>query len=468
MLFLPFLVCVRASSQEALRADDSKLRPGELTLEVRCIANLEQSYALYLPKNYVPTRRWPIVYAFDPAARGKVPLELMRDAAEKYGYILAGSNNSRNGPWKLEWEAAEAMTQDTHKRLAIDNRRSYFAGFSGGARVAASIAQICRCAAGVFLNGAGFAQNSPPSRETIFPVFAAVGMYDFNYVEVERLDAKLQESGYPHFTRHFEGPHQWAPASVIEEAFSWFRLAAMKDGRESRDDAFITKQASQEAERARSLEQSGDLYAAWKEYRQAAQTFSGLTDSVPLQTRAEAIEKEKAFREGVKREEREFEEQGQLTADIYSGLTALGQNSLNRADIRIQVEQLILGLQSRTEHEKHAEKQRVLKRALGDVFAQAMETGEAQLDAKNTARALDYFELACDAAPNSLWALSDLAVARAQDGNRKGALETLRHARDKTKDFAQFSQWLKEEPAFANWRDTADFRALLADPAAHQ
>jgi dienelactone hydrolase len=465
LLLLPFLVCPRGFGQ-ASRGDNPAnsavlLRPGELTQEVRCAANPEQSYALYLPKNYTASRRWPVVYAFDPAARGSVPLELMKDAAEKYGYILAGSNNSRNGPWKLEGEAAQAVVQDVHARLAIDDRRSYFAGFSGGARVAASIAQICQCAAGVLLNGAGFPQGAPPSREMAFPVFAAVGTYDFNYAEVVQLDAKLKALGYPHFVRQFEGPHQWAPAPVMEEALAWFRLVAMKNGREPRDDAFATGQTSQAAERARVLEQSGDLYAAWKEYRQSAETFSGLTDSAALQARADALAKEKAVREGGKREEREFEEQRQLTADISAGMGALGQNNVNRAAIRIQVEQQVLALRSRTEHEKRAEKLRVLKRALADVLVQAMETGEERLDAKDAARAQDYFELACDAEPDSLWALSNLAVAKAEDGNRKGAIETLRRAREAARDPATFSEWLKEEPAFAKFRDTADFRLLL-------
>jgi dienelactone hydrolase len=469
-LLVPFFAGIWAFGQGTPRPDKAinagaELRPGELTREVRCAANAEQSYALYLPKNYTVSRRWPIVYAFDPAAHGSVPLELMKDAAEKYGYILAGSNNSRNGPRKPQGEAAQAMIQDAHARLAIDNGRSYFAGFSGGARVAASIAQVCQCAAGVLLSGAGFPQGSPPSRETTFPVFAAVGTYDFNYAEVVQLDAKLQTLGYAHFMRRFDGPHQWATAAVMEEAFAWFRLVAMKEGHEPRDDTFAAEQALQAAEHARSLEQSGDLYAAWKEYRQAERTFEGLTATATLRAQAEALEKEKTVREGAKREEREFEEQRQLTADISAGMAALGQNSVNHADVRLQVEQQMLELHSQTEHEKRAEKLRVLKRALTDVFAQAMETGEERLRAKDAARAQDYFQLASDAAPDSLWALSDLAVAKALDGNRKGALETLRHAREKTKDFIRFSEWLKEEPAFVSWRNTVDFRALLVDPA---
>jgi dienelactone hydrolase len=443
----------------------AELHPGELIRQMRCGANPEQSYALYLPKNYTASRKWSVVYAFDPGARGSVPLELMKDAAEKYGFILTGSNNSRNGPRKLEWEAAQAVVLDVQARLAVDNRRSYFAGFSGGARVAALVAQSCQCAAGVLLSGAGFPQDAPPSREAAFPVFVAVGTYDFNYPEVVQLDEKLQGLGFPHFLRTFEGPHQWAPVMVMEEALAWFRLVAMKDEREPRDDAFVEAQASQAAERARALERSGNLYAAWKEYRQADQTFSGLIENAALRGRAEALEKQKAVREGAKREGREFAEQHELTSDISAGLGALGRNSVNRSEVRLQVEQQILALHGSTEHEKHVEKLRVLKRALADVFVQAMETGEQRLDAKEAARAQDYFQLACDARPDSLWALSDLAVAKAQDGNRKGALETLRHAREKTKDFAQFSEWLKEESAFASWRNTADFRALLVDPA---
>jgi dienelactone hydrolase len=468
-LFLSLLLFAgtRVFAQEARPGDNrsnaaAELRAGELVKEVRCAASAEQSYALYLPKNYARSRRWPIVYAFDPGARGSVPLELMKVAAEKYGFLLAGSNNSQNGPWKSQREAAQAVLQDTHARLAIDNRRMYFAGFSGGARVAASIAQLCGCAAGALLSGAGFSPAAPASREAAFPVFATVGTLDFNYPEMAQLDEKLQELGFHHFLRTFEGPHQWAPAPMMEEAFAWFRLTAIKEGLEARDVAFIAAQASQAEERARAMEQSGDLYTAWKEYRQAARTFSGIADDAAFRGRVEALAKEKTVREGTKGEEREFTEQRELTADISSGLGALGQNSSSRTDVRFQVEQQIVALRGRAEHEKHAEKQRVLKRALAEVFAQAMEAGRERLDAKDAALAGDYFQLACDGRPDSLWALSNLAVAKAVEGNRKAAMETLRHAREVTKDFSAFADWLKEEPAFAKYRESADFQALLS------
>jgi hypothetical protein len=71
---------------------------GEIIQKVSCLSDAEQSYALYLPTAYTPAKRWPIIYCFDPAARGSLPLERFRQAAEKYGLIIVGSNNSRNGP----------------------------------------------------------------------------------------------------------------------------------------------------------------------------------------------------------------------------------------------------------------------------------------------------------------------------------------------------------------------------------
>jgi len=277
-----------------------------------------------------------------------------------------------------------------------------------------------------------------------------------------RLEAKLESLGYPHFLRQFEGPHQWAPSSVMDEAFAWFRLLAMKEGREPRDDGFVTAQKRLAEERALALETSGDLYSAWKEYRQAVSTFAGLTDTTSLKTRAQALESNKAVREGPKREEGEFEEQQRLTQEISAGMAALAKNPTNRDDVRFELEQQIVALRSRSLHEKHEEKLRVVKRALADVFANAIETGEQRLEAGDAALAREYFQLSCDANPESAWAFGDLALAKAVDGDRKGAMEALKHAREKTKDPVAFSEWLKEEPGFAKFRDAAEFRALVS------
>jgi predicted esterase len=457
----------QSAAQQNARPSPSPedLQPGVVVPKVTCATQPEQSYALYLPSHYTREKRWPIVYAFDPAARGNIPVELMKDAAERYGYLVAGSNNSHNGAWKPEADAAQAVFQDTHARLAIDNYRVYFAGFSGGARLASSLAERCNCAAGVLLSGAGFSPSSPPGAHATFSVFAAVGTFDFNYSEVVDLDAQLGALRYSHSLQRFDGPHQWAPANVMDEALAWFRLISMKEGHEERDPAFTRAQAAEAEKRARNLELAGDPYGSWKEYRQAAETFDGLGEAPAFRERAVAMEKEKAVRDGAKREQQDFEEQSRLGANISAGLAALREDAPNRADTRADVERQILELRSRAEHEKSPQKLRVAKRALAGVFVQAMETGQERLDAKDISHARICFELAASADPDSVWALRQVAEVRALDGDRKGALDALRRTKEKSKDPLAFSAWLTDEPAFAKLRETPEFRALLAPPS---
>jgi poly(3-hydroxybutyrate) depolymerase len=67
-------------------------------------------------------------------------VEKFQAAAETYGYIIAASNNSRNGPYAVSQAAAQAMSTDVSRRFNIDPKRVYLAGMSGGARVATVIA----------------------------------------------------------------------------------------------------------------------------------------------------------------------------------------------------------------------------------------------------------------------------------------------------------------------------------------
>ena len=441
-----------------------KIQTGVVLPRVVCEKNRDQSYALYLPSNYSRERRWPVIYAFDPGARGKIPVELFKDAAERQGFIVVGSNNSRNGPWKLEFDAAEAVVQDTQERFSIDAKRIYFAGFSGGARVASQLAQLCKCAAGVLLSGAGFSQSSTLAHESSFPVFAAVGTLDFNFGEIIRLQDQLEQAGYPHCLRTFEGPHQWAPAEAMDEALRWFRVLAMRSGREPRDANYLAAEFQAAEERAKKEESNGDLLAAWRDDRQIAATFDGLADVSQVRARAETLSQAKPLREAVKRERSDFENQEQLTSDVFRALQAKGSAEASRSDIEADVVRQVRELRLRADGEKHPDRARVLKRALAGVFVGAFESGSLALEKKDYAAAALNFSAAAEAKPDAEWPLRELAVARALEKDKKAALEALRSAQKKAQDSAEFLAWLKEEPAFESLRKSNEGREFL-DPA---
>ena len=84
-----------------------------------------QSYALFVPAAYTADRPWPVLYCLDPGARGRTAVERFAGAAEKAGFVVAGSNNSRNGPIAPSQEAVRLMVEHTHQTLSLDDTRIY-------------------------------------------------------------------------------------------------------------------------------------------------------------------------------------------------------------------------------------------------------------------------------------------------------------------------------------------------------
>jgi predicted esterase len=185
---------------------------------VVCSGDKSQSYALYLPAAYSRKHSWPILYCLDPVARGRVPVERFQKAAEQAGFIVAGSNNSRNGSLDVAREAIRWLLTDTHERLAIDDSRTYAAGFSGGARLALAWAGNGRIA-GVIACGAGF--GSSIAKEVPFRIFATAGVDDFNYDEVYAMSSELSRRGVSQRFAQFTGGHDWLPETLTGEALDF-------------------------------------------------------------------------------------------------------------------------------------------------------------------------------------------------------------------------------------------------------
>lgn len=292
--------------------------PGVVHERVECQDFPGQSYALYLPSGYTRERAWPIVYCFDPAARGTVPVGQLREAAEKLGFILAGSNNARNGPWLRSHAAADAMVRDTQIRLRIDRRLAFAAGFSGGARVACRVAEAGDFA-GVIACGAGFSGGVVPA-EVRFAFFGTAGREDFNYQEMCRTDAELGGRGTPHRLVIFDGAHEWLPPALGERALEWLKLQAVRSGAVARDDRWTTAVFESRMREASGLR---DEAQAWLEFTALASDFAGLVDTTGVARRAAELERSRAVRRHLADERRSAAREERWLARVEAAMNFL-------------------------------------------------------------------------------------------------------------------------------------------------
>jgi hypothetical protein len=299
-------VSLRAS---VLTAQD--LPRGQIVDEVRCSAEPTQSYALYLPSNYSPDRAWSLLVGFHPAARGRAIVETYQAAAEKYGYVVAGSNNSRNGPWQVSATSIQAMSTDLGQRFNIDPKRFYLTGLSGGARVAMGVAAGTKAIAGVIASSAGY-PDSQPRKSLPFAVFGTAGTEDFNYIEMRLLDRALTT---PHRVVVFEGGHTLPPGPVAMEAIEWLELQAMKSGAKPRDEPLIDELL---ARRQQAIAASTGPAATVRLLQELASDFGGLRDVSGFVARAAELSKQKDVRSALSRERAEDDAEARQVGDVFA------------------------------------------------------------------------------------------------------------------------------------------------------
>ena len=410
---------------------------GQIVERVEALNDSSQTYALYLPSNYTPNRKWPVLYAFDPGARGRVPVERFKDAAEKYGWIVIGSNNSHNGPWDLAITAWNAMQTDSHQRFAIDDERLYATGFSGGARVATGIAIACKCLAGVIANGAGFPINVSPSPAMHFVYFSAAGIDDFNYAELRNLEEPLTKAGITHRIQTFEGRHEWPPVAVATAAVEWMELQAMKAGKRPRDDGFISAVWQQRLSDAKTLEESKKYYEAYQLYLDLAESFKGLRDVAPIETKVNQLRDSSDVKAAIREEQVQIKKQRELENRLQTLIA--GRNSGDRVnqnqedfDSNNLLPKILNDLRKQSKTPEDSTQRRIARRVLDGLFIGMIEQGIGLLQTeKKYSESIKRFEVATEINPDRAGAFFYLAWAYAANKDKKKALQFLNEAIDK-------------------------------------
>src|SRR5262252_5566370 len=448
----------------SLRAQAQDLPVGKIIERVVCLKDAGQSYALYLPLNYATDRRWPVIYAFDPAARGMLPVERFKDAAEKYGYIIVGSNNSRNGSDRPLAEIINAMFDDTQTRFSIDQNRVYTAGMSGGARVAGMVARslaqsLGGGAAGVILCGAGFSEAKPPEKPLPFPVFGVAGVEDFNWIELRQLHKALDSIGSANRFVTFDGDHTWAPSDSFLTAVEWMELQAMKSGRRERDGKLIAELFDKMAGQARADESAKRVYEAFLKYEAIAKDFNGLRDVAEFAKRADELRTSKEVKDRLKQEKAAEQAQRQRSQEFFAAREQLN-TAENPTVAMMGIKSIISDLRKKAASRDESVDRLAARRALGGFYVSMYEEANRLRAAKKYKEAAASLALAAEIRPDNPQIFYSVARACALGGDKKQALEALMKAVEL--GFTNADE-IAGNADFASIRNEAAYKRLIED-----
>jgi len=451
-------VGIACAAGPARALDLTQMVRGQVHPRIPTETDRAMTFALYLPRDFDPGKRWPLLLVFDPRKRGEMSAQLFADAAERRGWIVASSNDTESdvATWDGNIRAVNALFPDLKARLPIDERRIYAAGMSGGAMLAWIVGQKSGALAGVIAVGGrppeGYV-DTPPR----FALWAAGGRLDFNHDASRMLDDVAARGDRLHRFERFEGPHGWFDGGEAARAVDWLEVVAIREGRRPAAPALVEEIHRADLAGAEALLAAGDVLAGLRRLQAIATTYRGLVDVGEVERRAAALERDAAVRKALKDEEwgeRYEASVRQRIAEVQARLPMSEPTSAHQQLGLLNVREL------RTYADKDGARGDAARRAvaLAHVLVGFYSYRELLADGKY-ARAAIALEIAVELRPEDAVAWYNLACARARDGAEDEALAALTRALDLG---VRLDRPITEDPDLQSLQNRPDFRALAA------
>ena len=294
LLKLHALICLFFSC--AVTAQN--IQKGELLDSILVQNHQGESYALYMPNSLIDAQPAPIIFVFDPAARGTVGINPFIDVSEEYGYIIVCSNNSKNGPYENNFKVAENLFDAIFSNFNVDTDRMYLAGFSGGSRLATAIACLSNKFSAVIGCGAGF--SGAPEHTPTFQDFTYVGVCgneDTNYREMLNNKSFFKQFNFKNTLITFDGNHQWPSRKEINRAFRWL---VINENKESMGSELILKQFHADYTETKAFLKSEKVLLAAENYDRMLQSYSAALKIDSLRNQYNDLIKSKSYKKAKK------------------------------------------------------------------------------------------------------------------------------------------------------------------------
>ena len=444
LLLLTTVSCVSGQQSKSHEFENSKVYSS-----VQCAADTNLTYALFLPPKYQKEKPCPLLILFDPHGSGLLPVNLMNAEAAKNGFIIAGSNNSKNG-MTIEQTTGiyNKMIADLTSRFTIEKKAIYLCGFSGGSRVAGAVAITEGGVAGVVGCGAGL-PNINQNPVSPFSYLAVVGNQDFNYTEIRQLDESLEKAGYQHHLLVFDGIHEWPPKEIIPDIFTWLRFDAMRQQAIPADRNEINLFIEKNDKIANVYATEGKLPLQQGVYIKMLHFLQGLTDVAPLQSEIKRLSVDKEVIAYNEQQKQLLVKEQELQSEYLPQIPVKNIEWWTKEATR---------LRTLTKQNGKPEMNQVYQRLLGALSMQSYMYSTNALKRANLVEAEKYIEIYRLVDPSNAEHRYMAAQLAALNHNPDGIYIALKQAFDL--GFKDISR-LKSDADFKPYLEDARFKALL-------
>jgi predicted esterase len=272
----PFRPTSRASPASSPLPTLTLVIPHDTLLDIHLLSDSGQSYYIYSPTPAHELIATPVIIFFDPHGSGSLPVEKYRKLADKFGVVLVGSNDSKNGQNISEsTQIANNIISDLSTHLGLNNTNICLSGFSGGAKVALYTGYNNSKINNVIYSGGSipFSANHP------IHLLGFAGTEDMNYTDLLQFsNATSQTNPEANQLVEFHGKHEWPDTVTFRKAFYWLTFQTWRQYPSTHDTAVIVDFKRETDKSISILEKQNAPLNAYLECQTAISFLNGLSD----------------------------------------------------------------------------------------------------------------------------------------------------------------------------------------------
>lgn len=310
-------------------AQEITLRKGVVIDSLAVSDSIPETFALYLPTSFTQQSALPVIFIFDPQGRGSRAVQLLRQAAEEQGYILAASNNIFEEESLLNnVNKSTRLIERVLNFFPVRNNRIYTIGLGMGARVATVIPVIYPSISGVIAVGDVWINTDYIEKQNNLYFIGVSGSTGPNYNLLAQTEVFLNKAGVKTNFYEYEGGNEWPASNIITNVLGSFSLDEMIKGLRQNDPELIQDLYNSELEIVQKLLQEMKYYKAYELLEGMEKKYSRFGKTSEIQQRLKELGKEKLFRN----QRRQYEEAYYVEAEYREQYDYFFQEDVEKAN----------------------------------------------------------------------------------------------------------------------------------------
>lgn len=299
-----------------VKAQELTFKKGVVNDSVIINDTIQESFALYLPKNFETTKNWPVIFLFDEKGRGRQLVRFFQDAAEKEGYILAASNSIHDSlPISQNILISNRMFNKTFQLFSVHPKRIYTGGISNGGRLASIIPVFVPNIEGVVSFGGTLGNVEVLSTKNMFHYIGIVSKEDYNYPIMLGDELLLNNLKFPNQLLLLDDGNELQELDQLQKAMQIFSLSSMAKGNIPMDETFLNQSYEANLGEIDRLIASKKLLEAEKLIQETQSVYRVHKREDELKGKLKSLKKDKLFRTQRRNESNVFFKESLIKED---------------------------------------------------------------------------------------------------------------------------------------------------------